>query len=114
MNAMVKLMPGLKPLKLDFEITSDLSRGSNNSYSLAETLAWPGPVEKCAIIIASTFYPLISECEWLQGFVLLIQVNRILMEWGKLFPGRLQIALELGTRYTVKLEPVTLVFWSRD
>lgn len=39
MNAIVKLMPGLSPLKLDFEITSELSRGSNNSYSPAATLA---------------------------------------------------------------------------
>ena len=39
MNAMVKLMPGLRPSKLDFEITLELSKGSNNSYSPAATLA---------------------------------------------------------------------------
>lgn len=59
-NAIVKLMPGLRPLKLDFKMTLELFKGSNNSYSPAVTLAWPGPVEKCASIIPSTFYYLFS------------------------------------------------------
>jgi len=54
-NAMIRLIPGLSPLKLDPDMTSERAKGSNNSYSLAVTLSWPGPNENCATITASTF-----------------------------------------------------------
>lgn len=39
MKAIVKAIPGRRPSKLDFDMTSVRSKGSNNSYSLAATLA---------------------------------------------------------------------------
>jgi len=60
MNAIVKLMPGLSPSKLDPVMTRELSKGSNNSYSPEATLAYPGPVEKCATIMLSTFCYIVS------------------------------------------------------